>query len=99
MQLLRDNQVVLQWIPAPVGVPRNERADKLAKEGRRKAQTPTRSSYTEAKTIIKNNYRKEQRLRNNKCNSQTHNISSLDRKQQIFIYHAMKSLAPLVIRY
>ena len=46
--------VVLQWIPAHIGIWGNEMADELAKEGREKEQPPSHLSYREVKTLIHN---------------------------------------------
>ena len=68
-QLLKDLQllphectVVLQWIPAHCGIPRNETADHLAKSGCKQLQLMSTSTYQETKTcseIAKNVNRKE----------------------------------------
>ncbi|KAK7092453.1 hypothetical protein V1264_008193 [Littorina saxatilis] len=46
-------RVVLQWIPAHCGIPGNERADELAKEGAVEDQPENSVSFSEQKTIIK----------------------------------------------
>ncbi|KAK7100610.1 hypothetical protein V1264_023530 [Littorina saxatilis] len=46
-------RVVLQWIPAHCGIPGNERADELAKEGAVEDQPENTVSFSEQKTIIK----------------------------------------------
>ena len=45
-------RMVLQWIPAHSGIPGNEKADRLAKEGSKKEQPQTKLSYCEAKMVL-----------------------------------------------
>ena len=49
----RNRRVVLQWIPAHSGVPGNELADRLAKQGARKEQPDNSNSYSEIRSIIR----------------------------------------------
>ncbi|KAK7088755.1 hypothetical protein V1264_022638 [Littorina saxatilis] len=54
LQMVRQTRrVVLQWIPAHCGIPGNERADELAKEGAVEDQPENSVSFSEQKTIIK----------------------------------------------
>jgi ribonuclease HI len=46
-------RVAIQWIPAHCGIPGNEKADKLAKQGAKSEQTNTSVSYSEKVAIIK----------------------------------------------
>jgi len=52
-QVAHDRRVVLQWIPAHCGVPGNELADRLAKQGARKEQPENGNSYSEIRSIIR----------------------------------------------
>ena len=52
--LAQTTYVVLQWIPAHIGIRGNEIADQLAKGGREKEQPPSHLSYREVKTLIRN---------------------------------------------
>ena len=57
-ELTKTHRVALQWIPAHCGIPGNETADQLAKEGAKGTQTEEVMSYHEKKTIIKSIFRK-----------------------------------------
>jgi ribonuclease HI len=49
--------VAVQWIPAHCGLSGNEEADRLAKSGSRMEQTNHPVSYSEAKTLVKRQYK------------------------------------------
>ena len=49
----RSRRVALQWIPSHCGIPGNEKADELAKQGAQQKQFETCLSFEEKKTIIK----------------------------------------------
>ena len=52
-QVAHDRRVVLQWIPAHCGVPGNELADRLAKQGAKKEQPGNGNSYSKIRSIIR----------------------------------------------
>ncbi|GFS07624.1 retrovirus-related Pol polyprotein from type-1 retrotransposable element R1 4 [Elysia marginata] len=54
-QNLRIN-IEFQWIPSHCGIPGNERAERLAKEGSKQDQTTESFSYQEVKSVIKGIY-------------------------------------------
>ena len=52
------SKVVFQWIQAHCGIPGIEIADRLVKEGASLEQDDRKTTYQEAKTIIKRNSKK-----------------------------------------
>ena len=52
-EVARGRRVVLQWIPAHCGVPGNEQADRLAKEGAGQEQPNNSVSYSEMRSVIR----------------------------------------------
>ena len=60
LSLLKNKtSVTLQWIPSHCGVGGNEEADRLSKMGSKLEQSAHPMSYSKAKTILRNNFRKE----------------------------------------
>jgi len=49
VQLTGHNQVVIQWIPAHCGIPGNDKADLLARDGSQQHQQITGTSYNDEK--------------------------------------------------
>ena len=52
-EVAKSRRVALQWIPAHCGVPGNERADRLAKDGASGEQPNNSTTFTEKKNIIR----------------------------------------------
>ena len=62
LSLLKNKtSVTLQWIPSHCGVGGNKGADQLSKMGSKLEQSAHPMSYSEAKTILRNNFRMEWR--------------------------------------
>ena len=60
LSLLKNKtSVTLQWIPSHCGIGGNEEADRLSKMGSKLEQSAQPMSYSEAKTILRNNFRTE----------------------------------------
>ncbi|KAK7096448.1 hypothetical protein V1264_005748 [Littorina saxatilis] len=80
------NKVVLQWIPAHVGIAGNEEADRLAKGGARLPQPHNSTSYKEAKTLLQRKKKENWKKRNGDYNPQEDPINKLDRRSQTTIF-------------
>ena len=78
--------VVLQWIPAHCGIAGNEEADKLAKNGSKKPQPNTPTTYREAKTLLKNKRKSEWRRSTGNYNPKQDSINHLKRSDQTAIF-------------
>ena len=77
--------VTLQWIPSHCGVGGNEEADRLSKMGSKLKQSAHPMSYSEAKTILRNNFRTEWRQRLD-IGTEEDSIHQLDRAAQVTIF-------------
>jgi ribonuclease HI len=93
-QQLQDNlhllsergKVVLQWIPAHVGIAGNEAADRLAKKGSRLPQPNPPTTYKEAKAQLKNHFQTEWRNKNKGYKPEEDHINQLTRREQTIIF-------------
>ena len=81
-----NNRVVLQWVPAHVGIAGNETADRLAKAAAKLPQPHFSTTYREVKTLLKQKQKSAWRLRNNGYDPQKDQISTLDRRTQTTIF-------------
>ena len=79
-------KIVLQWIPAHIGIAGNEVADLLAKSGSRLPQPASCISYEEAKTLLKNKDLHSWQSRNDGYNLKKDGIHSLSRKAQTTVF-------------
>ena len=83
LSLLKNKtSVTLQWIPSHCRVGGNEEADWLSKMGSKLVQSAHPMSYSEAKTILRNNFRTEWRQRLN-TGTEEDSIHQLDRVAQV----------------
>ena len=81
-----NNRVVLQWVPAHVGIAGNETADRLAKAAAKLPQPHFSTTYKEVKTVLKQKQKSAWRLRNNGFDPQKDQINTLDRRTQTAIF-------------
>ena len=83
--LKNKTSVALQWISSHCGVGGNEETDWLSKMGGKLEQSAQPMSYSEAKTILRNNFRTEWRQRLD-IGTEEDSIHQLDRAAQITIF-------------
>ncbi|GFR84298.1 ribonuclease H1 [Elysia marginata] len=84
-QLLKQN-MEFQWIPSHCGIPGNERADRLAKEGSKQDQTTELFSYQEVKSVIKGIYSERWKAENTNYSFKRDMMHQLFRKEQCTIF-------------
>ncbi|XP_064647443.1 uncharacterized protein LOC135500128 [Lineus longissimus] len=84
--LTSNHHVVLQWIPAHCGIPGNERADQLAKEGSLQIQPNGKQSYREITTLLKQKCRNDWKKIQGNHHPQSDQLWPLDRKDATTIY-------------
>ena len=84
--LTRKAQTTLQWVPAHVGIPGNERADRLAKEGSQLPQPTIPATYEETKTLLRSRFRRGWVAMNGGYQAHQDSIRMLERRQQTTIY-------------
>ena len=76
----------LQWVPAHTGLPGNERADRLAKEGSRLTQPTSPATYEETKTLLRSSSKREWSSLNHGYQAERDPIRTLERKNQTLIF-------------
>ncbi|KAK7109741.1 hypothetical protein V1264_013730 [Littorina saxatilis] len=76
----------LQWVPAHVGLPGNEQADRLAKEGSQLTQPSNPASYEETKTLVRSKFRADLVAQNGGYRTDQDPIRKLKRNQQTLIF-------------
>ena len=86
LSLLKNKtSVTLQCIPSHCGVGGNEEADRLSKMGSKLEKSAQPMSYSEAKTILRNNFRTEWQQRLD-IRTEEDSIHQLDRAAQVTIF-------------
>ena len=75
--LSNNNRVVLQWVPAHVGIAGNKTADRLAKAAAKLPQLHLFTSYKEVKILLKQEQKSAWRLKNNGYDPQKDQINRL----------------------
>ena len=81
-----NNRVVLQWVPAHVGIAGNETADRLAKAAAKLPQPHFSTTYKEVQTLLKQKQKSAWRLKNSGYDPQKDQINTLDRRTQTTIF-------------
>ena len=82
-----NNRVVLQWVPAHVGIAGNETADRLVKAAAKLPQPHSSTSYNEVKTLLKQKQKSAWRQKKpNGYDPQKDQITTLDRRTQTTIF-------------
>ena len=81
-----NNRIVLQGVPAHVGIAGNEIADRLAKAAAKLPQPHFSTTYKEVKTLLKQKQKSAWRLRNDGYDPQKDQINTHDRRTQTTIF-------------
>ena len=76
-EISKEKNIVLQWIPSHCGIPGNETADQLAKQGAKQEQSDRDATFEETKTLIKSIGKQKERK---------DDIHTLPRKTQVIIF-------------
>lgn len=85
-RLCETTTLVLQWVPAHIGLYGNEIADKLAKEGSLLEQPVVPLSYSEAKSILRSIQKEEWIALNLGYRADQDSFNKLDRNHQTIIF-------------
>ena len=85
-KLTSQHSVSFQWVPAHVGLTRNERADRLAKVGSQAPQTQNPVTYREVRTLLHSRFNGDLKKENDGCQAHLDPIWRLERAQQTTIF-------------